>query len=162
MAGSLNKVFLIGNLGADPEVRQAQSGREIVTFSMATSESWKDKQTGERKDRTQWHRIVIFNEGLGKIAQNLLKKGTKVYIEGQLQTRKYNDSSGQEKWTTEVVLQGYKGELTVLDKKRQDEGYASSKNENIENESSDLSSEKFENTSGSGDDISKMEDDIPF
>jgi len=162
MAGSLNKVFLIGNLGADPEVRQAQSGREIVTFSMATSESWKDKQTGERKDRTQWHRIVIFNEGLGKIAQNLLKKGTKVYIEGQLQTRKYNDSSGQEKWTTEVVLQGYKGELTVLDKKRQDEGYTSSRNENTENESSDLSSEKFENTSGSGDDISKMEDDIPF
>ena len=162
MAGSLNKVFLIGNLGADPEVRQAQSGREIVTFSMATSESWKDKQTGERKDKTQWHRIVIFNEGLGKIAQNLLKKGTKVYIEGQLQTRKYNDSSGQEKWTTEVVLQGYKGELTVLDKKRQDEGYTSSRNENTENESSDLSSEKFENTSGSGDDISKMEDDIPF
>ena len=162
MAGSLNKVFLIGNLGADPEVRQAQSGREIVTFSMATSESWKDKQTGERKDRTQWHRIVIFNEGLGKIAQNLLKKGTKVYIEGQLQTRKYNDSSGQEKWTTEVVLQGYKGELTVLDRKRQDEGDTSSRNENTENESSDISSEKSENTSGSGDDISKMEDDIPF
>ena len=162
MAGSLNKVFLIGNLGADPEVRQAQNGREIVTFSMATSESWKDKQTGERKDRTQWHRIVIFNEGLGKIAQNLLKKGTKVYIEGQLQTRKYNDSSGQEKWTTEVVLQGYKGELTVLDKKRQDEGDAPSRNENTANESSGISSENFENTSGSGDDISKMEDDIPF
>ncbi len=162
MAGSLNKVFLIGNLGADPEVRQAQSGREIVNFTMPTSETSKDKQTGERKDSTQWHRIVIFNEGLGKIAQNLLKKGTKVYIEGQLQTRKYNDSSGQEKWTTEVVLQGYKGELTVLDRERQDEGDTSSRNENTENESSDISSEKSENTSGSGDDISKMEDDIPF
>ena len=115
MAGSVNKVLLIGNLGADPEVRRTQDGRPIVHLSLATSESWRDKQSGERKERTEWHRVVIFNENLAKVAEQYLKKGAKVYIEGQLQTRKYTDQQGQEKYSTEVVLQNYRGELTMLD-----------------------------------------------
>ncbi len=115
MAGSVNKVILIGNLGRDPEVRNTQSGSAIVHLNLATSESWKDKQTGERREKTEWHRVVIFNEHLGKIAQQYLRKGSKVYLEGQLQTRKWTDQSGQEKYTTEVVLQNYRGELTMLD-----------------------------------------------
>lgn len=115
MAGSVNKVILVGNLGKDPEIRSTQSGSEIANLTLATSESWKDKSTGERKEKTEWHRIAIFNEGLVNVAKNYLKKGSKVYIEGQLQTRKWTDQSGQEKYTTEVVLQGYGGSLTMLD-----------------------------------------------
>ncbi len=115
MAGSVNKVILVGNLGKDPEVRHSQDGKAIVNLSLATSENWRDKQTGERKERTEWHRVVIFNENLAKIAEQYLKKGAKVYIEGQLQTRKYTDNSGVEKYSTEVVLQNYRGELTMLD-----------------------------------------------
>ena len=115
MAGSVNKVILIGNLGKDPEIRSMQDGKTIVNFSIATSENWKDKTTGEQKAKTEWHRVVIFNEHLAKIAQNYLKKGSKVYLEGQLQTRKWTDQSGVEKYTTEVVLQRFKGELTMLD-----------------------------------------------
>ena len=115
MAGSVNKVILVGNLGRDPEVRHTQDGKAIVNLSVATSENWRDKQTGERKEKTEWHRVVIFNENLGKIAEQYLKKGAKVYIEGQLQTRKYNDKDGVEKYSTEVVLQNYRGELTMLD-----------------------------------------------
>jgi single-strand DNA-binding protein len=115
MAGSVNKVILVGNLGADPDVRRTQDGRPIVHLSVATSESWRDKQTGERKERTEWHRVVIFNENLAKVAEQYLKKGAKVYIEGQLQTRKYTDQQGQDKYSTEVVLQNYRGELTMLD-----------------------------------------------
>jgi single-strand DNA-binding protein len=115
MAGSVNKVILVGNLGKDPEVRHTQDGRPIVNLSVATSENWKDKQTGERKERTEWHRVVIFNENLAKVAEQYLKKGAKVYIEGQLQTRKYTDKDGVEKYSTEVVLQQYRGELTMLD-----------------------------------------------
>src|SRR5438876_7821639 len=115
MAGSVNKVILVGNLGRDPEVRHTQDGKAIVNLSVATSENWRDKQTGERKEKTEWHRVVIFNENLGKIAEQYLKKGAKVYIEGQLQTRKYNDKDGAEKFSTEVVLQNYRGELTMLD-----------------------------------------------
>lgn len=115
MAGSVNKVILVGNLGKDPEVRHTQDGRAIVNLSIATSENWKDKQTGERKERTEWHRVVIFNENLAKIAEQYLKKGAKVYLEGQLQTRKYTDKDGVEKYSTEVVLQQYRGELTMLD-----------------------------------------------
>ena len=115
MAGSVNKVILVGNLGRDPEVRYGQDGNPIVNLSIATSESWKDRQTGERRDKTEWHRVVIFNDNLAKVAQNYLKKGSKVYLEGQLQTRKWTDQSGQEKYTTEVVLQRYRGELTMLD-----------------------------------------------
>jgi single-strand DNA-binding protein len=115
MAGSVNKVILVGNLGADPEVRHTQDGRPVVNLRLATSESWRDRQSGERKERTEWHRVVIFNENLAKVAEQYLKKGTKVYIEGQLQTRKYTDQQGQERYSTEVVLQQYRGELTMLD-----------------------------------------------
>ena len=116
MAGSVNKVILIGNLGKDPEVRRMQDGRPIVNLSVATSDTWRDKATGERKERTEWHRVVIFNENIAKIAEQYLKKGSKVYLEGSLQTRKWQDQSGQDKYTTEVVLQGFSAQLTMLDK----------------------------------------------
>jgi single-strand DNA-binding protein len=115
MAGSVNKVILIGNLGADPEIRRTQDGRPIANLRIATSETWRDKATGERKEKTEWHRVVIFNEGLCKVAEQYLKKGAKVYIEGALQTRKWTDQSGVEKYSTEVVLQGFNSTLTMLD-----------------------------------------------
>ncbi len=114
MAGSVNKVILVGNLGKDPEVRRMGSGDPVVTLNLATSESWKDKASGERKEKTEWHRVVIFNEGLARVAEQYLKKGSTVYVEGQLQTRKWTDQNGVEKYTTEVVLQRYRGELTIL------------------------------------------------
>lgn len=117
MAGSINKVILVGNLGKDPEVRMTQDGREIANFTMATSDSWKDKATGERKERTEWHRVVVFNESLARVAKNYLKKGSKVYVEGSLQTRKWVDQGGIERYTTEVVLQNYNGNITMLDGK---------------------------------------------
>ena len=115
MAGSVNKVILIGNLGADPEVRHTQDGRPIVNLRLATSESWRDKATGERKERTEWHRVVIFSEPLCRVAEQYLKKGSKIYVEGQLQTRKWQDQSGQDRYSTEVVLQGFNSQLTMLD-----------------------------------------------
>jgi single-strand DNA-binding protein len=115
MAGSVNKVILIGNLGKDPEVRSMQSGGKVCNLSVATSESWKDKMSGERKDRTEWHRVVIFNENLISVAERFLKKGSKVYLEGQIETRKWTDQSGAEKYSTEVVLRPFRGELTLLD-----------------------------------------------
>src|SRR5215475_4355227 len=115
MAGSVNKVILIGNLGADPEVRRLQDGRPVANLRIATSETWRDKATGERKEKTEWHRVVIFNEGLAKIAEQYLKKGAKVYIEGALQTRKWTDQQGVEKYSTEVVLQGFNSTLTMLE-----------------------------------------------
>ncbi len=115
MAGSVNKVILVGNLGRDPEVRSFQNGGKVCNFSIATSESWKDKQTGERKENTQWHNIVIKNENLITVAERYLKKGSKVYIEGRLESRKYTDKDGVEKYTTEVVLPPFRGELTMLD-----------------------------------------------
>lgn len=115
MAGSVNKVILIGNLGADPEVRHTQDGRSICNLRLATTDSWRDKQSGERREKTEWHSVVVFNEQLGKIAQQYLKKGAKVYIEGQLQTRKWQDNSGNDRYTTEVVLQNYNGQLTMLE-----------------------------------------------
>ncbi len=120
--GSVNKVILIGNLGRDPEVRRTQSGDPIVHLSVATSENWRDKASGERRERTEWHRVVIFNERLGDVAQKYLRKGSKVYLEGQLQTRKWTDQSGAEKYTTEVVLQRFRGELTLLDARGAEEG----------------------------------------
>ncbi len=120
MSGSVNKVILIGNLGRDPEVRSLNDGSSVVNLSLATSESWKDKTTGERKEKTEWHRVVIFNENLIKVAQNYLKKGSKIYVEGQLQTRKWTDQSGQDKYSTEIVLQRYRGELTMLDSKEKE------------------------------------------
>ncbi|MGA8497404.1 MAG: single-stranded DNA-binding protein [Xanthobacteraceae bacterium] len=116
MAGSVNKVILIGNLGADPEIRRTQDGRPVANLRLATSESWKDKTSGERKEKTEWHRVVIFNENLCRIAEQYLKKGSKVFIEGALQTRKWQDQSGQDRYSTEVVLQGFRGELTLLDR----------------------------------------------
>jgi len=115
MAGSVNKVILVGNLGRDPEVRRTGAGDPIVSFSVATSDTWRDKATGERKERTEWHNIVIFNENLGKIAEQYCKKGSKVYVEGQIQSRKYTDQSGVEKYITEIVLTRFRGELTLLD-----------------------------------------------
>ena len=112
MAGSVNKVILVGNLGRDPEIRSAQDGSKIANLSIATSENWKDKTSGERRDKTEWHRVVIFNDRLVDVAEKFLRKGAKVYLEGQLQTRKWTDQSGQEKYSTEVVLQRYRGELT--------------------------------------------------
>jgi len=115
MAGSVNKVILVGNLGKDPEVRRMTSGEPVVNLSLATSESWRDKASGERKEKTEWHRVVIFNKNLAEVAEKYLRKGSKVYVEGQLQTRKWTDKDGQEKYSTEVVLQNFRGELTMLD-----------------------------------------------
>ena len=115
MAGSVNKVTLIGNLGRDPEVRSTQDGMKIVNLSLATSENWKDRNSGERRERTEWHRVVIFNENLARVAEQYLRKGSKIYVEGQLQTRKWTDQNCQDRYTTEVVLQRYRGELTMLD-----------------------------------------------
>lgn len=117
MAGSVNKVILVGNLGRDPEIRSTQDGTKVANLSVATSESWRDKSSGERREKTEWHRVVIFNERLVDVAERFLKKGSKIYIEGQLQTRKWTDQSGAEKYTTEVVLQRFRGELTMLDGK---------------------------------------------
>lgn len=117
MAGSVNKVILVGNLGADPEIKRTQDGRPIANLSVATSETWRDRNTGERKERTEWHRVVIFSEGLCKIAEQYLKKGSKVYLEGQLQTRKWQDKDGKDRYSTEVVLQNFNSTLTMLDGK---------------------------------------------
>src|SRR5690349_12237115 len=135
MAGSVNKVILVGNLGRDPEIRSMQDGNRVANLAVATSESWRDRVSGERKERTEWHRVVIFNERLAEVAEKYLKKGSKVYVEGALQTRKWTDNGGQERYTTEVVLQRFRGELTMLDGARggggppieggYDEGYSS-------------------------------------
>jgi single-strand DNA-binding protein len=122
MAGSVNKVILVGNLGKDPEVRRMTSGEPVVNLSIATSESWRDKASGERKEKTEWHRVVIFNKNLAEVAEKYLRKGAKVYVEGQLQTRKWTDKDGAEKYSTEVVLQNFRGELTMLDGRNGGEG----------------------------------------
>ncbi len=136
MSGSVNKVILLGNLGKDPEVGALQNGDRVVRLSLATSDRWKDKSTGEQRERTEWHRIVIFNEPLGRIAEQYLKKGSTIYIEGQLQTRKWNDQeTGQDKWTTEIVLQRFKGELTLLGSRNNDNQNFMSQNQgNVETE----------------------------
>ncbi len=126
MAGSVNKVILVGNLGADPDVRTMQSGDKVVNLSIATSESWKDKMSGERKEKTEWHRVVVFNKGLVPVCENYLKKGSKVYIEGQIETRKWQDQSGQDKYSTEIVLRPFRGELTMLDSRGGSQGFGDS------------------------------------
>ncbi len=158
MAGSVNKVILVGNLGADPEVRQTQDGRPIVNLRVATSENWRDKATGERREKTEWHRVVIFNENLARVAEQYLKKGAKVYIEGQLQTRKWQDQAGQDRYSTEVVLQQYRGELTMLDAKSRD-GVGESDQRN-----GDFGrSGPFTGGGGKGSSFDKeLDDEIPF
>jgi len=122
MAGSVNKVILVGNLGADPEIRRLNSGDPVVNLRIATSETWRDKNSGERKEKTEWHNVVVFNDNLAKVAEQYLKKGMKVYVEGQLQTRKWQDQQGQDRYTTEVVLQKFRGEIQMLDARGQGEG----------------------------------------
>ena len=152
MAGSLNKVLLIGRLGADPEVKQMVNGKSVARLSLATSQSWKDKNTGEKKEKTEWHRIVVFNEGLVNVVQQYLKKGAQVYVEGQLSTRKWKDEqSGQDKYSTEIVLQGYNSSLTMLDSR----GNNGNSNLVSENKSS-LPNEKLNQ------DSSDLDDEIPF
>ena len=152
MEGSLNKVQLIGRLGADPEIKQMVNGKNVARLSVATSQSWKDKSSGERKEKTEWHRVVIFNEGLVNVVQQYLKKGANVYVEGQLSTRKWKDeSSGQDKYSTEIVLQGYNSSLTML------EGKNKSDTQNLVNENK--SSLPNENVSQ---DVNDLDDEIPF
>ncbi len=122
MAGSVNKVILVGNLGRDPEIRSLQDGNRVANLSLATSDTWRDKSTGERRERTEWHRVVIFDEKLCEVAEKYLRKGSKIYIEGQIQTRKWQDQSGQDKYSTEVVLNRFRGTLTMLDSRRDSEG----------------------------------------
>ena len=154
MSGSVNKVTLVGNLGRDPEVRAMQNGDKIVQLSIATSDKWKDKSSGEQRERTEWHRVVIFNDALGKIAEQYLKKGSTVYLEGQLQTRKWTDQqSGQEKYTTEVVLQRYRGELTLLGSRSENQIDSNQQNNEIDQS----------NQISITDDIaSDLDDEIPF
>jgi single-strand DNA-binding protein len=129
MAGSVNKVILVGNLGADPDVRSTKDGRPVVNLSVATSEQWRDKNSGERREKTEWHRVVLFSEVLCRISEQYLKKGSKVYVEGQLQTRKWQDDSGADRYSTEVVLQNYGGVLTMLDSRNSGEGYVAGGND---------------------------------
>jgi single-strand DNA-binding protein len=157
MAGSVNKVILVGNLGADPEVRTLPSGNKVVNLSVATSDNWRDKNTGERKEKTEWHRVVIFSEGLVRVAEQYLRKGSKVYLEGQLQTRKWQDQAGQDKYSTEVVLQGFNSNLTMLDGRGENSGDSagfSSPPARAEGRRPSPSAPAFE--SGG------MDDDIPF
>ena len=154
MSGSVNKVTLVGNLGRDPEVRAMQNGDKIVQLSVATSDRWKDKSSGEQRERTEWHRVVIFNDALGKIAEQYLKKGSTVYLEGQLQTRKWTDQqSGQEKYTTEVVLQRYRGELTLLGSRPENQISHDQQNDQID---------QSNQVSVSNDIASDLDDEIPF
>ena len=149
MAGSLNKVLLIGRLGADPEIKQMVNGKSVARLSLATSQSWKDKSTGEKKEKTEWHRIVVFNEGLVNVVQQYLKKGAQVYIEGQLSTRKWkDDKTGQDKYSTEILIQGYNSSLTMLGGGSQNNIVSQNTNQNIENS----------NPTSQND----LDDDIPF
>lgn len=154
MAGSVNKVILVGNLGNDPDVRTMQSGDKVVNLSLATSESWKDKASGERKEKTEWHRVVVFNQGLVNVCENYLKKGSKLYIEGQLETRSW-EQDGQKKYTTEVVLRPYRGELTMLDSRNQSGG-------GFNDNQSSYQSQPANQGSAQPAPIDELEDDIPF
>ena len=158
MVGSVNKVILLGNLGRDPEVRAMQSGNKMATFSLATSKRWKDKATQEQKDKTSWHNVVIFGEGLVGIVEKYVKKGSKIYVEGELQTRKWQDQDGNDKYTTEVVIQGYNCNLTLLDSRTTNSSSVSTKENNEISQVSD-STDKIDSSATSKDDL---EDDIPF
>ncbi|MFD1986766.1 single-stranded DNA-binding protein [Mesorhizobium newzealandense] len=172
MAGSVNKVILVGNLGADPEIRRLNSGEPVVNIRIATSESWRDKNSGERKEKTEWHNVVIFNDQLAKVAEQYLKKGMKVYVEGQLQTRKWQDQTGNDKYTTEVVLQKFRGELQMLDARGQGEGgqvggYAGGGSSRGSDFGQSSPSEGFNRggggaKSGGGGSSRELDDEIPF
>jgi single-strand DNA-binding protein len=155
MAGSLNKVMLIGNLGKDPEMRRTNAGKAIANFSIATSESWRDKESGERQEKTDWHNVVIFNENLAKIAEQYLKKGSKVYVEGQMKTRKWQDQEGKDRYTTEVVLSGFNGTLTLLDKAER----AAPEEDSYGSRKASQGSNKPAPASSLADDL---DDDVPF
>ncbi|MCZ2204361.1 single-stranded DNA-binding protein [Bartonella sp. A05] len=161
MAGSLNKVILIGNLGADPEIRRLNSGDQVANLRIATSESWRDRNTNERKERTEWHSIVIFNENLIRVVEQYVKKGSKIYIEGQLQTRKWQDQNGNDRYTTEIVLQKYRGELQMLDSRGVgggDQMYSA----NQSSSSYDSSGFGQSNTLSEGNFSDRLDDDVPF
>ena len=166
MAGSVNKVILIGNIGNDPEVKTMQSGDKVCNFSVATSESWKDKASGERKERTEWHRVVVFNQGLINVCENYLKKGTKVYIEGQVETRNY-EKDGQKIYTTEIVLRPFRGEITMLDSRNSGSGASSGGGFSAQSQD-DYGSGGFAAPSGGGTNkpsrapVDELEDEIPF
>jgi single-strand DNA-binding protein len=162
MAGSVNKVILVGNLGKDPEIRRTQDGRPIANLSVATSEQWRDKATGERKEKTEWHRVVIFSEGLAKVAEQYLKKGAKVYIEGQLQTRKWTDQAGVEKYSTEVVLQGFNSNLTMLDGRGGSGAGGGGFSDESSNDFGSPAPRRAVAAAGGGGRNSDMDDDIPF
>jgi single-strand DNA-binding protein len=146
---SINKVILVGNVGQDPEIRSTQDGREIANFSLATSESWKDKNTGEKKEKTEWHRIVVFSQGLTSIVKNYVKKGSKLYIEGSLQSRKWTDNQGVEKYTTEVVLQNYNSTIQMLDSSRNSNNEMGSSNNTQKSRNSDIQ-------------VEEIDDEVPF
>ena len=163
MSGSVNKVILIGNLGRDPEVRRMNSGDPVVSFSVATSDTWRDKATGERKERTEWHNVVIFNENLGKIAEQYCKKGSKIYLEGQLQTREFTDRDGNQRKTTEVVLQRFRGELTLLDSKGGARGDSADERGAFESGNSFGRSSPMEKRPAGASPMGEtIDDDIPF
>src|SRR5207253_8230755 len=161
MAGSVNKVILVGNLGADPEIRRTQDGRPVANLRVATSDSWRDKTSGERRERTEWHRVGIFNGGLCRIAEQYLKQGAKVYLEGQLQTRKWQDQSGQDRYSTEVVLQGFNSQLTMLDRAGDRAGGDVGSDEDDFGASGPASREKKPAMAGAGK-LGDLDDEIPF
>ncbi len=180
MAGSVNKVILLGNLGRDPDVRTMQNGKKVCTFSIATSNSWKDKETGEKKEKTEWHRVVVFNEGLVDVVENYVKKGSKLYIEGSLQTRKWTDDSGTEKYTTEVIIQGYGGRIDMIGTKSSNGNFSEDSKDsnqkktpevNEEEKKTDLSESKDSNQKKTPevneeekktDSSDELDDEIPF
>lgn len=169
MAGSLNRVMLIGNLGADPEIRRLNSGDPVVNIRIATSETWRDKNSGERKEKTEWHNVVIFNEGIAKVAEQYLKKGMKVYLEGQIQTRKWQDQSGADRYTTEIVLQKFRGELQMLDAKNGGDGDnrndgRTSRNDDAGSRNGASRQSDFGGGEGGGSNRSsrELDDEIPF
>ena len=164
MAGSVNKVILLGNLGGDPDIRTMQNGKKVCSFSMATSDSWKDKETGEKKEKTEWHRVVVFNEGLIGVVESYIKKGTKLYLEGSLQTRKWTDDKGVEKYTTEIVIQGYGGRIDIVSAKSNNQEL--SQDQDISETNTDPKKEidskdsKEKNKDDKSDNLN--EEDIPF
>ena len=162
MPGSVNKVILLGNLGQDPDVRTMQNGKKVCTFSVATSDSWKDKDTGEKKEKTEWHRVVVFNEGLVGVVENYIKKGTKVYVEGSLQTRKWTDDKGTEKYTTEIIIQGYGGRIDIVSAKGSNQELSEDKDISENNDTSNKKVAPDEIKDVLDDKSDLNEEDIPF